>query len=231
MARRNPVGRLTERDREILRWTGQGGVATLDQLARRFWLGAQTQTTMDRLRQLVKAGYIEVHFCDARCSGEQVFTLTEKGASLLEPALRKHLCTGLPPVAEIKQQLLAQDAYLKLVELTHEESSELVEWHPERQLRAGALRRYAKLRRGTLPLMSIEIPDAKAVVITRHGERETLYIEIDGAYYGKMLQHKASYLASLAGPGCRVIWVCTSDRVRQVQAVVAQYPSIEVLCV
>jgi hypothetical protein len=237
MARRDAASQLTERDIAVVRWVGLFGVASLGALAQRFWPAGQLETAMDRLRQLVKAGFLERHVCDVRSSGERVFTLTAEGRALLEPSMREHASVGLPAVAELRQQLVSQDAYLRLEALAHRQGGEMVEWQPERQLRAEILRRRSKLKRqaasaaaASLP-PGMEIPDARAVVISAQGRQEILYIEIDGAYYGKMLQQKAKRLARLAGEGHSIIWVCTPARVQQVQAAVAAYPGIAVLCV
>ncbi len=55
---------LTERDTELLRWTGQGGVASLDQLWRKFWPEAKRQSCYDRLQLLRKAGLLDKEFID-----------------------------------------------------------------------------------------------------------------------------------------------------------------------
>lgn len=227
MARRNAVGRLTERDREILRWTGQGGVATLDQIARRFWRGAQTQTTMDRLRQLVKGGYLATHLCDSRCPGgreQRVFTLTQQGTMQFSPPERQHFYVGPPPPAEIRQQILAQEAYLRLETQAREQGAQLVGWKSERALRAELLR---PVGRGEA-LLQVDIPDAEVVILTANGEHQILYVEVDGAYYGKMLWQKANGLAKAGHP---VVWVCTLARANYIRRAVAEYPNIQVLSV
>lgn len=228
MVRRGPASQLTVRDRDILYWVGSGGIASLEQLARRFWPAKRIVTAHDRLRQLVKSGYLEMHVCDARSPGERVFSLTQAGAQQLAPELQRHLYIGLPSIAELRQQLLAQEAYLKLDAQAREQGGQLVDWQSERQLRAEVLRTQRLLKHSGQPVFQAEIPDARAVIAFPHKQHEVLYIEMDGAYYGKILCQKA---ISFAASGQKVIWVCTEARVKYVQEAVANYPNIEALCV
>lgn len=225
---------MTVRDRNILFWTGQAGIASLDQLARRFWAGKSEQTALDRLRQLVRAGYLEMHVCDVRRPGETVYTLSEKGYMQFGYAYRERLHIGLPVQAEIKQQLLAQEAYLKLDAQVRQEGGKLVEWKSERELRAESRRaqitaRHNRVRLSPSPLMSsMEIPDAQVVISTARGDNEILDIEIGGSYYGNMLWEKATRLGRSER---QIIWVCTQQRAEYVQTAVASYPNILVLVV
>lgn len=235
MARRSAVGWPTDRDRNILQWVGQGGVATLDQLARRFWPSKGVDAALNRLRQLVKAGYLETHVCDSWCPGgterrgERVFALTQQGFMQFNPSERQHFYVGLPPPAEIGQQILAQEAYLRLEMQAREQGAQLVGWKSERALRAELLRsHHHMLRPGARgeDLLQRDIPDAEVVILTASGERQILYVEVDGAYYGKMLWQKAGGLAKSGHP---VIWVCTLSRADYIRKAVAEYPNIQVL--
>lgn len=239
MARRNPVGRLTERDLEVLRWVGQGGVASLGQIACRFWPGKRAQTALDRVRQLVKAGYLEIHVYDAGgtwgignednerdANNERVFTLTEGGSLLFSPSERQLFYIDLPSLAEVRQQILAQEAYIRLEAQLSEQGAELVGWKSERVIRAGTLTLYRRDRQQMHTPMQLDIPDAEATVRMAGGELQILCIEVDGAYYGKMLCQKA---ASLAKAGHPVIWVCTQARACCVQQAIAEYPNIQLL--
>ncbi len=228
---------MTARDRNILFWTGQAGIASLDQLARHFWAGKSKHTALDRLRQLVRAGYLEMHVCDVRIPGETVYTLSEKGYMQFGYAYRERLHIGLPAPAEIKQQLLAQEAYLMLEAQVSQQGGKLVEWKSERELRAEFRRAQVTVRHNRvrlspsspeLMMSPVEIPDAQLVISTARGEHEILDIEIDGSYYGNMLWEKA---ARLGRSEHRIIWICTEQRAEYVQAAVANYPNITVLVV
>lgn len=225
MARREAIRRLTTRDCEILHWIGQGGVANLSQVARRFWPGKQVDTALDRLRQLVKAGYLRMDVCDAQALGGRIFTLTKEGSLLFDPPLRESFYNGLLGVAEIGQQILAQEAYLNLEAWALERGSQLIEWKSERTLRAEFLRAQARSGRRKGVHTTGEIPDARAVFITTCGGREIVDIEIDGVYYGKMLCQKAEYLSK---SGHQVVWVCTKARAGYIRRAVGGYPNIRV---
>lgn len=226
MVRSTATKRITARDEAIFRWIGGAGIASFDQLWRRYWPGRSEQTAMNRLRRLTKAGFLEMHMCDARRPGERVFTLAEGCHWQVGSAHRAALHTGLPSPSEIRQQLLAQDAYLILEAQLHEQGGKLLEWRSERQLRAKLLRARHRARQDSESLAAMSIPDAQVDILSTTGERQTLYIEIDGAYYGKMLWQKAKYLAE---PGHAVIWVCTQARADYVQQAVSAYPNISIL--
>jgi hypothetical protein len=209
-------------------WIGQAGVASLDQLARRFWPGKRPGTASDRLRRLVQAGYLEMQVWDGRQPGERIFALTHKGYMQLGSASREQLHVGFPAPAGITQQLLAQDAYLWLEAQVRERAGQLTSWKSERELRAEFLRAEHIARRSGKLTSSVEIPDAQATIMTAQGEEQILYIEIDGAYYGKMLWQKAK---GLAKSGQQVLWVCTKARANYVRKAVAEYPNIQVLSI
>lgn len=228
MVRSTAARQLTARDRTILEWIGRAGIASFDQLWRRYWAGRSQQTAMARLSQLARAEYLQMHICDVRRPGERVFTITEAGCRQLCAGRGHKLLVGLPPHSEIRQQLLAQDAYIALEAQVQEEGGVMLEWRSERQLRAKLLRtrHSAKLSRGALAPMSI--PDAQVEILPTIGEHQILYVEIDGAYYGKMLWQKAKCLAET---GQQIVWVCTPNRADYVRQAVASYPNIQVLCV
>jgi hypothetical protein len=228
MARRNAAGYLTRRDLHILHWVGLGGLASLDQLARRFWPSMQASAALDRLRQLVKGGYLAMHRCDEWTAGERVFCLTKRGAQQFEPWVREQLYCGLPPAGEIKQQLLAQEAYLRLEAQVHIEGGRIVEWLPERRLRASLMSARYRAKQSGARLSQVSIPDAQVEIVSAKGERQLFYVEIDGAYYGRMLRQKAY---ALQESGHRVVWVCTKGRAGYIGRAVAPYRNIEVLCV
>src|SRR5689334_16640147 len=99
MTRRYTASQLTERDHQILYWTGHAGIASLAQLTRHFWSGKRESTACTRLAQLVKAGYLDAQFCAAHVPGEPVYSLTRKGWLLFKPPMRDRLQIGLPAPA------------------------------------------------------------------------------------------------------------------------------------
>ncbi len=126
--------KLTGRDYEILRFIGSGGLATVDQLHRKFWAGKQKRTARERLLQLEKAGWLKTHFVAFRQREEQelVLVLTSKGAvQHFSAAERERFIIGLPASHEQKQQLLFQETRLAIEEQLaqyhqHTEGDEMV---------------------------------------------------------------------------------------------------------
>jgi DNA-binding PadR family transcriptional regulator len=195
---------LTERDLALMNWIGSGGLASLNQLHVKFWTNAKERTCRERLLQLEKAGMLKTHFVDARVKGEQVFTLTPKGAKEFSALERKFFFTKLPQKHELKQQLISQDIRIKLERDLVQQGKKLVTWKNEHQLRSEAHHATGK-KFGN----SAGIPDARAVIETEEGEAEEIDLEIDGQYYGKMLGDK---LGALANSGRGGIWVTTKAR-------------------
>lgn len=214
-----------------MRWIGTNGIASFKQLYIVFWPQAKERTCQERLLQLEKAGWIERHYVDTdRKRGEQVYTLTSKGAKEhFEEATRRRMMIGLPAPGELKQQLMAQDTRIVLERSLAEQGGRLVGWQNERELRSeAALARRKPLSRawGGLP----DLNDARAFFTTpsntenittttgNHnsgtGQVQSLDIEIDGQYYGQMLKKK---IVSLARGNRPTLWVTTPDRVRQIQ--------------
>jgi hypothetical protein len=206
MAKRIPAAKtLTERDLALMRFVGSGGVATLNQIQRKFWSNAKERTCRERLLQLEKAGHLKTHFVEARVKGEQVFTLTPKGAKEFGALERKFFFTKLPQKHELKQQLIAQDIRIKLEQDLAQQGKKLVTWKNEHQLRSEAHHATGK-KFGN----SAGIPDARAVIENENGgEAEEIDLEIDGQYWGKMLADK---LGALAGSGRAGVWVTTKAR-------------------
>lgn len=236
---------LTERDRQILQFVGQGGIARLDQLKRRHWPTAQEQTARDRLLQLEKAGWLQSHFCHQarKHNNGLVFTLTNKGAAHFTSAERKRFTIGLPTHGELVQQLVGQDTRIALEIRLAAQGRRLVQWRSERELRSefyGDQARYNRQRgrawnasasRSTgRPKDVDDLYDAQAVIAGQDGQESQLGIEIDGQYYGKMLDKK---LASFtARPDQPLIWATTSPlRARRIEQALAAYSHIEVLLI
>lgn len=227
---RNPplAKRLTPRDAHILLWIGLAGIASQDQVARRFWGGKSRRTADERMRRLVRSGYLEMHGCSVRTPGEPVFCITEQAYREFGSAQRERLQVGLPSPSEIRQQLMAQDAYLLLEANIVRDGSRLVDWRPERELRAEFQLAHSPTQQRKWASPPADIPDAQVTIITGQGEVKTLYVEIDGVYYGKMLCEKAKCLGKSEH---NVVWVCTQERAGYVEKAVAGYPNIQVLVI
>lgn len=194
---------VTDRDQELMRFIGQGGVATLDQLHRRHWPKAQLQTARDRLSQLEKAGWIKAQPVSAGGHGNEIaFTLTRKGAALFPKAEAERFYIGLPSVSELKQQLKGQDARIQLEGYLAQRGEKLIYWKSEREIRSEFYRElftynkkhgYAHNKKHWDRPSVDDIADAQATVIDGQGNERTINIEIDGQYYGKMAQNGHSY--------------------------------------
>jgi hypothetical protein len=229
MARQYAARRLTKRDLAILEWIGRSGIAGEQQIMRRFWPDSRAETARDRLRQLVKAGLLTAHVCDVRRPGEDVYSLTGQGRRHFDPCERSRLQVGLPTVGEIRQQMIAQDAYLYLEEQARAHGEHLADWRAERELRADFRRTQAAAAREGQVIPDWEIADAQAVIAGADGARQTLDVEIDGQYYGRMLRQKVERCGAGGRP---TLWVCASQRrAAAVQRIAAPYGNIRVVVV
>lgn len=80
---------------------------------------------------------------------------------------------------------------------------------------------------GIVGRKQLDIADARAVIQNRDGAVQEIDIEIDGQYYGKMLEEKAASLGRSSRP---VLWACSSPgRVASVTRAVQGYPNITVM--
>ncbi|MBN9392884.1 MAG: hypothetical protein J0I20_32935 [Chloroflexi bacterium] len=222
---------LTERDMELLRWTGQGGVAALDQLWRKFWPGAKIQSCYDRLQLLRKAGLLGKSFIDIHMlSAVPAYFLTQKGAELFPREEYERFIVGLPHYNELWQQLLGQEGRLGLERQLEQEGAKLLDWLNERELRSIARRNQPARQAGELvPARKAEIADAQAVIRTKTGEVQRLNIECDGSYYGVMLHKKIMEFADTDEP---TLWiVCGKARGKRIKAETEKYPNITVMVV
>ena len=227
MPRRYAVKIVTARDAAILAWVGRNGLATVDQLLRQFWPGAKRSTGGDRLRQLVKARLLTVHHCDARRADEQVYCLTDGGRLHFPAAQRAHLHTGLPATHELKQQLLAGDAYVALADELTAAGVRILDWQSERTLRSEFRLAQQAAERHDAPPPTWQIADAQVVTADPDGTILTTDVEIDGQYYGAMLRNKVQRFGEGGRP---TLWVCDSaPRAARVATLAAPYPTIRVI--
>ena len=216
---------ITGRDRAILRFIGQGGVASLNQRQQRFWEGRQRTTAQERLGQLVRAGYLEEYYTNVRLKGERIYCLNHQGANEFSAGERKQFTLGKPNQIELKQQLLAQDTRLLFEQQLSKRGGQLVSWASERNLRReNRLEQPVKNRDN-----SQVISDARATIENNSGQLEEIEIEIDGQYHGRMLKEKIRILANSART---TVWVTTPERVIRVKQAIqeAQASNIRVLC-
>jgi hypothetical protein len=205
---------LPAQTRVLLRWIGEGGLASRAQLARRFWPAARyPRTAYQHLYRLVRQGYLLTTPYDRHGRHHDLYVLTAAGSAVLgtvPPFVR----IGWPPSHEWPHLLGGQEVRL----------------HLEQRLAAagqgGAIRAWRtdyRLRHLPLPARA---PAAIADIQmewcrTATSASETVLIEIDGAYFGQML---ATKVAAYADPATRVLWVCSPHRVaRRRRAVAAQY--------
>lgn len=227
--RRARAKNLTDRDTRLMRWLGQNGIASLDQLQRVFWPETQPRTARDRLLQLEKAGYLTSHYLDLRRPGELVLCLTARGANLFLKEERRRFMVGLPAAYERYQQLLAGDGRIALERQWAGEGRRLVDWLHERELRSHAARhrQLSGARSGTA--QPEEIPDAEAVIMDQAGRIERISIECDGDYHGQMLRQKIAGFARTERP---TIWLTHGQRRGQrLTLETGQYSNITVLVV
>ena len=205
---------LTDRDREILRFVGRNGVAALGQIHDRYWHTAKERTALKRLQYLVNTEYLLGDQTQARRpGGETIYGLTRKGAKELGYMSAARLTIGLPNHAEMKQQLYMQDALVRLEENLEARGAVLVEWRSERELRGEQRREQIALKgraAGSRSRLDFEdIADAQAIIEEGDGSVTTLDIEVDGAYYGRMLANK---LSNLGRSGRPTLWVTVGAR-------------------
>jgi hypothetical protein len=207
---------LTAFTRQILYCIGQGGVATDDQLTRRFWSRARPRSAYRQLYRLVAEGYLLVQPWSFPTRKTFLYALTEAGAQALG-VRPPHVYIGWPRYGEMAHLILGQETRLLLETRLAVTGGVLLAWRAERLLRHLYLRAQ----------MHGEIPDAQADFCLAVGDpMETVDVEIDGQYYGQMLARKA------AGYGAhprRVLWACLTQRAALVEAVIAPYPNVELL--
>lgn len=221
MPRNPPKAKVvTERDFKIMRLLGTDGVSNLKTIHEKFWPQATVRTCRERLAQLEKAGWLESHYVDTRhFKNELVFTLTPKGAKQhFNEVERKFMITKLPAYNEVHQQLMAQRARFLLEGQLREQGLELAGWNNERKLRSQARLQQHPGSRAWGALGGVA--DAQAVIVNpANGATNLLNIEVDGAYYGKVLHNK---IAGIASAGNSTIWVTTPDRVSRISKEISQ---------
>jgi DNA-binding PadR family transcriptional regulator len=225
---RNNTGGFTERDLAILRWLGIGGIASLEQLAARFWQSSNQMTTAKaQLARLEGAGLLQSAWCHKRGRPELVYTLTARGVKELPPIVQDRVRPGWPPSGEIVQQLLANDTQALIERELQMEGARIIEWRTARELRAEYGKEVARANYEGRNLPKKEIADAEIVVQARDGSKTIVDIEIDGQYFGQMLEGKMKGFGKQKSR--RVWWVCTAARENIIRAAALPYRNIRVL--
>jgi hypothetical protein len=217
---------LTERDLLILRWVGASGIASLPQLARRYWPAATRQTAQARLTQLREAGYLISQWRMHRGQSMQTYALTHYGVLQLPSVVQERVQAGWPGRLLVTQQLLANDAQIAIETALSARGARLVDWRSARELQRDYAREAAKARREGRSLPSREIPDAQMLVQEPEGRRVVVDIEIDGQYHGAMLASKARRYGTARRP---LLWVCTQTRAERVARAIKPYGNITLL--
>jgi predicted ArsR family transcriptional regulator len=221
---------LTDRDRALMQFIGEGGIASLDQIARRHWTTGAANAE-NRLAQLQRAGYLQAHTNDTRKPGqpERLYALTKKGAGVFDQVQRKRLWVGKPNTSELRQQLMLQDVRIRLEAQARAQGERLSEWRSERELRGEHNRLVNRaLTEGRKVPEDQEIADARAVFVNETtGEVRELDIEADGQYFGKMLRSKAQRFGQSARP---VLWSCEgARRSANVSRACSRYQNVRVM--
>lgn len=212
-------GALPARTRILLRWIGEGGLASRVQLARRFWPAARyPRTAYQHLYRLVRQGYLLTDGYDRRGQHHDLYILTAAGSAVLGAA-PPFVRIGWPPPREWPHLLAGQEVRLHLEQrlASAGQGGVIRAWRTDYRLRH-------------LPLPVRDQPAIADIQMewqrTATSASETVLIEIDGAYFGQML---ATKVAAYANPATRVLWVCPPHRVARLRRAVAAYPHIEIL--
>lgn len=209
-----------------MRWIGSSGIASLVQLARRYWPVAKVQTAQARLSQLVAARYLHSQWRTHRGQSLLTYALTQQGAAELPAVVRDRLHIGWPGRLLISQQLLANDALSAIEDGLSARGAKLIAWRSARELQQERAREVAKARWEGAFLLPREVPDAQMLVLEPDGSRIVIDIEVDGQYHGAMLAGKAYQYSKTKRP---LLWVCTQERYLRVEAATKPYRNISIL--
>jgi hypothetical protein len=211
---------LTSFSRALLRWIGDGGLATRDQLARRFWSpGGHARSPYVYLYRLEQQGYLRSRRHQVLGRVHPLYVLTAAASMALQiypPFVR----IDWPPPAEYEHLALAQETRLHLEQQLAQSAT------------GGAIRAWRSdylLRHLYPPPQTQEhIPDIQAELCLGPRQRvETYQIEIDGGHYhGKLLARK---VAQYGAQPHKVIWACRTHRAARIARAIQPYPNIQIL--
>lgn len=196
----------------------------------------------NRLAQLIGASYLGCTYINARKKTEKVYALTPLALSLFPPAEQAHMEAGLPRSNQLREALDAGDAWIIIEHALVQRGEKIMSWKSEHEIRSEAFaerasqeqalgRRFTPTEIAALP----ELPDARLRIQSADGSNiYRLDLEIDGAYYNKMLKRKVAGLhANSLTTGSGVIWVVATaqrgQRIEQEIRLAGAAATIEVL--
>lgn len=215
----------TERDLEIMQLAGMDGLASFRIIKNQFFELANDKTARARLTQMEKAGWIQSGRTDARQRGELVFFLTDKGHQFFTPAERQYFMQAR--ASEYKQQLMLQEARLRLKQEVEYDGGKILEWKNEHQLKS----EWRKAEMAGLQYGEVdELPDAEAIIELADGSTYQIGIEADGSYFGKRLSSKCERFGE-GGNNYQVMWVTTPDRANKISNAISAYPNQSVMVI
>jgi hypothetical protein len=216
---------IMERDLEVLKFIGKGGLASISQIHAKFWSDTKEKTCLDRLEKISKAGYLKCQLSThLNPEGERVYLLEPASFKLFSRAIQDRFFKNIH-TSEIKQQLLAQDALLKLEKEWAEQGKVIVNWKHERELKSELSHQQHK----GIDTSEVEVADAQATVRDDStGEIYQVDIEVDGEYYGKMLKSKIDRFAASNKP---TIWVTTPNRAAMITSRIINHPNINLMVI
>ena len=223
MARKNGIDVvLHERDREIFRFVGEHETATFDQIRQKFWPGSTSpKTARDRLTLVYMEGFIMRYPYIFSPTGRSIrrYSITRRAATLLEGVTTARLYVGKLIDREVEAALKGVAARLEL----ERRGYDVVGWISERELGRAQHRAIEAARMNGRLAMADAVSDGQALI--RDGETgaiRAIDVEIDGQYWGRMLDEKVAAFADRP-----VFWVCPASRVVRVTA--AATPNITVI--
>jgi hypothetical protein len=207
---------VTDRDRAVLRDIGQNGIATFAYIKAHYWPDQLGRTCRERLSLMEKAGWITKEYVSLRKPGELTFSLTRLGAEHFTRPEQQRFMLGPLARHEVRQQLDALDARVALVRQYETLGFRLLDWQNERELRS----------RQT-STAGDEIADCLAYFVNdATGQVVELDIEIDGQYFGRMLEKKIAVLAATGRPS---VWATSASRAERIRQAVGTFTNISVL--
>jgi hypothetical protein len=210
---------VPHRTRLILRWIGDGGLASRGQLTRRFWPCARDpRAAYQYLHDLVNRGLLLTAWQTVLGRVHDLYVVTGPGSAALNvhpPFVR----TGWPHPREYAHLLLGQEVrlYLEQQLACAGQGGQILAWRTD------------YLLRHLLPPAQTpeEIADVQVELRRETASPvEVLHVEVDGGYYGTLLEAKAAAYGTQPGP---VLWACLPQRVARIRKAVAAYPNIDVL--
>jgi hypothetical protein len=207
---------ISPANQAVLHWIGQGGVASREQVRRRFWPDVRPSSAYRHLHRLVQGGYLLTQPWHLARQQTIIYALTQQSARTIG-ATAPGIYIGWPSQREMAHLILGQEVRLLLDQQLRREGGALVGWRSERSLRGQAHTRHN----------AADIPDAEATFYRAPGGTvETVEIEIDGQYYGQMLARKAARYGTHSRP---ILWATRPARAALVGAAIRPYPNITLI--